>query len=674
MLPEYILTLDMPFGPAESYSNYFFGFPEWLGSIASAPLSLIFPILSRIVPVWILQKIILLAILFLSGLGAYRLIPAKSAAAYYAGILYMINPFVYVRMMVGQWGILVSYALLPHAIKAFIETLEQGNWKALLKLAVLSVLVGVVQIHGFFLLLLSLFIVFLVKASACGNRREIFKRTIAGFGAIMLLNTYWLLPAFTSSGTILEGITEADILFFTPKASSNLGTAIDIATMHGFWRGGIDYPDYTSLWRLAFAIIIFLAAFGFTTNITDKKRKWTILSFGILGITGYLLALGASSRLTQPVFTWLWENVPYFNGFRDTHRFVMLLALSYAYLGGLGILELVKYGHHQKQFLLKWTMVALVGLSILSPLLSSFSIFGLNGKVKATNYPPEWYEVKHYLDKQEGDYNVLFLPWHGWFDIKWINNEDKRLGNPARHFFGKSIICGDNIEIGDTYSQNSNPVSKYVEFLLRNQEQIENKGELLAPLNIKYIILAHEADYENYRFLFHQDDIKVSLANNLITLFENNNVTGMVYAVDNVVYIESLNEYLELSKTQNVMQNLYILGTGEDSITGINQETLKCEKTCPVEYYVSGSYLKYTVFTINQEYVGNHWRYNGDSAAYANLGIMPVFKSSANGGKIVNSRFYKVYLPGYLISALTLGVVLFGVYYKRRVYPGEHRK
>lgn len=148
-------------------------------------------------------------------------------------------------------------------------------------------------------------------------------------------------------------------------------------------------------------------------------------------------------------------------------------------------------------------------------------------------------------NEDKDDYSVLFLPWHLYMDYGWLPNRGKRLRNPAQVFFNKPAISGDNIETGGIYSQSTNPISKYVEVLLGHRQNITNLDELLAPLNVKYIILANKADDESYDFLYRQEDLRVELKKPRITLFTNEYPTANVYGVDSVVYIKSLEDYLE---------------------------------------------------------------------------------------------------------------------------------
>ena len=48
------------------------------------------------------------------------------------------------------------------------------------------------------------------------------------------------------------------------------------------------------------------------------------------------------------------------------------------------------------------------------------------------------------------------------------------------------------------------------------------------------------------------------------------------------------------------------------------------------------------------------WEYNGKKPELANLGFMQAFQSSDSGGDVVYTRFYRVYLPSYVVSAIAL--------------------
>lgn len=659
LLPGYILTLDMVPGPRMDFTASLYGLSE--GTSSNIPLWLFLQGAGKIIPAWLLQKVILFLIFFLAGLGAHRLLPSRGLGNYFAGLLYVINPFTYIRFMAGQWTLLLAYALIPFAIKAFLDLLEEGSRRNIVKVTLLSTLVGIVAIHGLLLLFLAFLVIFLVKVVK--ERKRIVKAikpvAISG-GMFLVLNLYWIVPMLARGG-ITGHIGKQDLLVFAPLASSSFGVMFDVASLHGFWRLGYFYAEYVlPLWWLFFLFIVLLAIYGFICRFRDKGQGWIVISFAVLGIVSFFLAVGEASGVTRPLFEWLCRNVPFFSGFRDSQKFVALLCLSYAYLGGLGVTELAQKLKQQKKALIQIGIGTLVILALLTPATYSFPMFGFWGQLKATDYPEEWYEVNAYLNQDDEDFNVLFLPWHQYMSYNWLPNKtDKRLGNIAQEFFDKPVISGDNLEVPGIYSQSTNPISKYVEFLLRKGNDIDNFGELLAPLNVKYVILVHEADYFYYSFLYQQQDLAEDFAKGSVVLFKNEHPTNRVYSVDSVIYINDLEEYLGLSKTQDVTNHLYLLGGGTDETGSVGEELAFAQKS-PVKYRVARTEKRWTIFTVPQQVSTEHWEYNGQQSL-KNLGFMPAFEAQGDGGEVVYTKFYYTYLPFYMVSLLALP--LLGWYY-----------
>jgi len=695
--PGYILTLDMCFSPNAHYSEYVWGISEWATSVyaggtAMTPFVALLQSLSHILPVWVIEKIILFLILFLCGLGAHKLVAGKYPGCYFAGFLYMVNPFVYSRFIAGQWGVLWAYALLPVAAGAYLKLLREGNWKNAAVTAVIAALVGMTQIQGYFLVLLTCIVIFIAKAiqerNIKGKAFNNIKWMAVTAGFCILINMYWLAPLLTSSTTVLTEFSQADQVFFSSRNISGLNLLISIASMHGFWRGGNIYAiEIIPFFWVFFVFILYLSFFGLIDNVTSnfkrpklkpdgqdtlspdikpanepvRETSWKAVAFAAIGGIGFILASGSALPLTKPFFEWLWENAVIFRAFRDSQKYVGLICLTYAFLGGLGVNALVNALKHSLSRFGRTILVLLVILALLTPLAYSYTMFNFNGRLGVTDYPGEWGVVNDYLNRDEDDFNVLFLPWHMYMDFSWLPNKDKRLINPSQHFFEKPVIAGDNYEISGDYSQSSNQISKYVEFLLANHNNINNLGELLAPVNVKYVILVDEADYDIYNFLYQQTDLKVEQQFTGITLFKNEYNTSKIYAVDNIEYIDSLDEYLELSKTQDVMDHIYILGDSQKIETNIQPENLDFTENSPVNYQVNGTSNKYTVFTVPQNVNTCYWEYNGQEPVFQNLGFTPVFSSSKKSATITYTRFYRVYLPCYIVSGLTLGSII--VYY-----------
>ncbi len=675
--PGYILTLDMPFGPNMNLVTRFYGLSLNVEAVIRLPFSIVLWGLSRVIAPWLVQKILLLSILSLAGIGAHRLLTYKGVAPYFAGLLYTVNPFTYVRFLAGQWPVLAVYALTPFAIKAFLELIEKQKQGNIFKVVLLTTLVGIMYEHGFIILFIAYIIFATGKILMMPEKKEALKLlSCLGITAVIfvVLNAYWLIPLATASATALQQVGEMDLTGFAPHLRSSLGILFEVASMHGFWRGGYEYAsDFIPGWWLLYAFILFLAVYGFLSYRRDKENGGTVVSLAILAVVGLLLAAGASNELTGPVFEWLWRNAPIFKVFRDSQKFVALLCLSYAYLGSLGVYEVNRVLKGLRRGSLQRILVStLILLSFVIPPVYSFTMFGFYGKLGVTDYPEAWYEANKYLNRDRDDFNTLFLPWHNYMNYEWLPNKDKRLSTPARFFFDKPVIQGDNIEMPGTYSQSTNPISRYIEFLLNKKNEISNFGELVTPLNVKYIILVCEADWEAYDFIFQQQDLRLVIQEPGLFVFQNEHHVSRAYGVNDVVFIKDWSDYLVLSKEQNVTDYLYLL---EDEDTGLSGEevlspdsavidNIRCRQLTPVSFRIEKNDAKYFVFTLPQNFDSRNWEYGGIEPVY-NLGITPAFLSGEGDSEIVYRRFYFNYLPGYAISLITFIFIILSWLKKR---------
>jgi len=201
-----------------------------------------------------------------------------------------------------------------------------------------------------------------------------------------------------------------------------------------------------------------------------------------------------------------------------------------------------------------------------------------------------------------------------------------------------------------------------VEFLLKNGNDIKNLGELLTPLNVRYVVLVSEADYKSYDFLYRQEDLRVELKKAGITLFRNEHPTARVYGVDSIIYIKSLEEYLELSKSQDVMKHLYIIGSGQHVSGSAEVEKLNFVEKSPVKYQVEETSRRYIIFSVPQNVSTEYWECNGKKPL-KNLGFMPAFESSPDGGEVIYTRFYQLYLPSYIVSLLAFAWMIWYYFY-----------
>lgn len=553
-----------------------------------------------VIPSHLIQKLLLFFILYLSGISMYKLVDSESSwPKYFAGILYIFNPFVYARFLAGHHLFLIGYALLPFFIKSLLEFYKAPNFNKTIRLGLWIAAISSISIHSIFfmvLILLTFSLAFILENIK--NKKLILKglkfSVLTGL-MVIVLNSYWLIPYVsgqTETAQVAAGFDSKHVEGFQTLPDEKWGILFNTAAMYGFWAEGtgdfIVQKDILPYWPYLFMAILGLAVWGAMSTFKIKKSNFSrhsrangnpgslenqrnicipfssgndrkneerglsqraiVLGLIIIGIISFIFAVGVSHPLTAKVYWFAYEHIPFFKGYREPHKFVGLLVLVYAYLGALGvnnILEKLGLCSHttlevktQKNSevkknklwipfprsesrtsfkgMIKKLKVGLPLIFISLPIIySPLLLWGAGGQIKPVDYPKDWYQTNEFLKQDEQNFNVLFLPWHQYIGFNFTG---RVVANPAEKFFDKPIIQGDNMEFGAIYSQTNNPTSKYIEEnLVLNKGPVIELGQKLKKLDIKYIILAKEADWENYKFLNIQKDLKrIKESENLI--------------------------------------------------------------------------------------------------------------------------------------------------------------
>lgn len=534
LAPGLVLTLDMI--PPEYY--------DWRGEdlfnpsaklilggdlqvTPKVPFLLLLSLASSLVPVWLVQRVLLFAIFFASGLSMYSLISTRSTPArYFAGLLYAINPFTYVRLLAGHWFLLLGYAVLPWALQAFLEMVANPAEKGWIKPLLLTTLVGVFSPHMLVLLLLIYLGLLLSRLAGAQDKVAFLRRLSLPLGTLagsyLLLNLYWILPVATEQASFLSAMGEPDLAVFSARASW-FNSLFSVASLYGFWRGGYIYAKdlVPALSLVVFYLLFLLAVLGVLARWKEPDTR----GWAALWVLTLLLAVGMSGPISGPLAP-LFEQFPPARGFRDSHKFVAILVLAYSYLGSLAVDELKAV--FPKRGKLRLGYAGAVGIILALPLAYSFTIFGFWGQLKPMDYPPDWKEVRDFLHQDRQDYNVLFLPWHLYMDYHWLQNRDKRLAAPVP-YFEKPVIHGLNVEMPGVQPEAQDPSQRYVEGILKEKNKISDFGAQLVPLNVKYVILAKEADYADYAFLYRQEDLHLIMDKENLALWVNLRPVSRLY-------------------------------------------------------------------------------------------------------------------------------------------------
>jgi hypothetical protein len=656
--PGYILTLDTIWAPHRNYlAEHILG----NGIGGQAPYLAILQLLEIFLPAMITQKMVLFSVFLISGISAHLSVPSKSIyGKYFGGTLYAINPFIYTRFLAGHLYLLLAYAFVPLAIRSFSDFLEdRSKWKTPL---LWNTIISIFDMHVLLTVLLIQMCIFLfAMAQERAERRNIIQKTVQLGLMYVAVNMFWILPVFSSlsqGSSILSHISSPDLGAFTGVGTISGNILISIAMMYGFWRGGYIYPFHLApkwIFTLLFAVILFFTVHGFLSNKKKALYKGLVLS----ALISLVLGSGVTYPYFAPIFEYLFDHFFVFKGMRDSQKFVGVLVLVYSFLGSMGVDELFKSLNSSKRIRLtpdgrqKVYSIAMAVLILAVPLVYSFTIFnGFHGQIEPKEYPAEWYEVNDFLNNDTDDFDVLFFPWHMYMSFSW---SDRRIANPAGIFFKKPTIIGENAEVGSIQTQSSNPTQHYMGYLMEHKNEIDNFGELIAPLNVKYIVLAKDVDYQQYVFLYDQFDLKLVMENEELVVFLNLHDTSRIREVTSLIEVTEWSELVEQSKTIDINDYGFVSTFADVDYIEPSVHTSAKElsyEVFPLKYHLheSGTYILFT----SPDHDQRVWMLDG-SNGLDSVGLTSVF--TAEGGDI----YYKpltAHIIGSIISIAAAGIIL----------------
>lgn len=581
--PGYVLVTDMVFGPRAPVAGLY-GFSPFLGG--GSALTALQVAADSIMPGWVIQKVFLFLIFFLSGYSMYAFTGREMGPArYYASFLYMVNPFIYARMLAGAWALMFAYALLPLAFLSFIRLTSGGGanvrtFRNSFLAASLFTIVSVFDIHTFALLVFLAILYCVASAAFKGRSWMSFTRALAipllMFASMfMLFNLYWLVASPGSSGSILGGFTFLDAIAFASRPTILNNTMLSVAAMYGFFRSGYAYPTDVYPWLLSlFILFLFLAVFGVLSNWRHRTRGPLVLCLAAALVISIALATGISSPLTSGLYTYLFNNLPFFNGFREPQKFVAIAVLAYSYLGALGIYEIEQYLRGSDPARTKKMMertveiasVVIIIVALISPFAYSYmEINGFNGQLTNVQYPQSWYRAESIMAGNSTDYSVLVLPWHTYMYYNWSGT---KFASPFNQFFTQNVISGGtNSYVGGEGAIQSGTDEVVVQALAQ-RGNITHFGNIISLLDAKYVFLTKSADYQDYSFLYSQADLRLVLNSSECALFVNEHPVSRAYIVHAVRHVPSYSQLINLSSTVNLTQYAWIMGgTGSTGVS-----------------------------------------------------------------------------------------------------------
>jgi hypothetical protein len=514
--PGFILTLDMVFAPkitipesANGTQYIFWGILHVLNFVLSSGA---------------IQKIILFGILFLSGFGMHRflqkigpksLVNGWQWGCYFGGTLFMINPFAYSRFMAGQFTVLLGYALIPFFATAFIRFCSRPSRRTAAWLVAWVSLTAIISLHTLGILAIIAVAISCMTALKVYKvipwRKAFIKWGLAALAVIVVINSYWLIPALLGKGTtaeIVSSFSSSDQQAFATDPGK-LGLFGNVLALQGFWGESKNLflvpADTQSWWLMPIILLWSLVLFGIYTSY--KSRRSVSITLLAIIIIGACLAIGTAGTFVAPFNEFLVRHVPFFAGYREPQKFVALIVFGYSYFGAVAIARIAVWLQQHKYE--QYVSSAMIVLLLVPLLCSSLMVWGFRGQLRAADYPVQWYAMRDMLGGScKDDCKVLFLPWHLYMRYDFAG---RIVANPSQKFFGNQIVASNDPELKGAAAYRTSEDQRVIggTILPTAEQGDKNMAAELKKLHIKFILLAKENDYKRYDYLEDQANIKL---------------------------------------------------------------------------------------------------------------------------------------------------------------------
>lgn len=499
----------------------------------------LFRVFNLILPLWLIQRLFYLAVIFLLGYSGYTLLEGKTKLwAYFVGILLIFNPYVYAHILDGQVGVVASISMLVFFFHFLSRFFEQRSYKNLLIASIFGAFSMMWTPHTLFFVFWSLLLFFI--ADSIKTRRILCNLKYLVFASIviLLLNGNWILGNIFWNGSMIELIGQVSREHFQVFSTAAWDTNLyfNTLTLHGFWWESqgryVSTYAHNLYWQILFLFLFFIISVGIYTRLRNapENEKQRNYAFFVLWVIAYILALWIShGNIFTFITQFLYDHIPLYTGLREPQKWSWVLLIVYAYFGGYGVQYITSH-----PFITKGYPRAIAWILMLLPVLSTPTMLaGFYGQLFVVDYPKEWYDIREqfaqsgsvtpyenctYKNEQKSlqCYQILSLPWHQYIGFGFAR---KIIANPTEWFFAPvKILQGDNMEIGDIYTQSIRPESRIVEKYIwpngiwRDGISDSESSEFIRDmkwLGISEILLLKESDFGKYEeYLLQLEKIK----------------------------------------------------------------------------------------------------------------------------------------------------------------------
>jgi hypothetical protein len=285
--------------------------------------------------------------------------------------------------------------------------------------------------------------------------------------------------------------------------------------------------------------------------------------------------------------------------------------------------------------------------------------WGFGGYAQPSTIPSSWSQASSLIGSGPG--KVLALPGDQYLPFSWT--QQRSVANPLTSYFERDVIIDGHLDLGGTESQTADARSRYLRFITDSGSRTRRFGNLVAPLGVRYVLVAKTADWSRYSWLRDQSDLRLVRSWPDLELFENVEPVATAYAPGSAVQVRNWGEVIGLADDVRLTDVAVTVRNAvpgpirdpEVQLAAAPSRPLPVTDQSPVHYGVATDGAGSVVLT---QPFDPAWRLDGE-AAIANLGVTNLFRAPGNSG-IAEIRYtrWPLVRTGYLLSAVFIALAV----------------
>ncbi len=471
----FVLSYDMVFVPDLALRPDFLGLGS--GLPRAIPSDAVVAVLDEVVPGMLLQKLLLLAALVLAGAGARHLVPADSVVAQLAATsLYVWNPYVAERLVIGHWPLLLAYGALPWVVVLARRYALGGRTPPAL---VLGLALGALSASGGVLTLVAALAFGGGVRTSAGRRRTL---TLGLWG--LAVNAPWLVAGLLHAADAVTG--PAGVRDFAAGGEGSLPAPLAVLGLGGIWNvETVPGSRLGILGWLALPVLLGICALGFGPWRRSEGRRAVV---GAAACAGFALVVALAAVAVPDAVSWAMSRVPGLALFRDGARYLGLLAVVLAPLFGHGAARMARWTGDRVARRALAVGAVLVPLALLPDL-----AWGVGGRLVPVTYPPSYASARAAVESwrhADGVGEVLVLPFSSYRAPAW--NGGRKVLDPLGRYLPADYLASDVLSVSGRALAGEDPRAREVGRLLR-QGTPQTRARALGRLGVGLVVVDRTA-------------------------------------------------------------------------------------------------------------------------------------------------------------------------------------